>query len=69
VSSARQHVTERYILECDEVFAVADIARASTDESVKDVIKLAKKNARVSNVGIICTKSDVRALASLSSKI
>jgi hypothetical protein len=57
-NTARRNITERYILACDEVFAIADIGRAASNEGVKDVIKLAQR-AEVSNIGIICTKADV----------
>ncbi|KAI0440325.1 hypothetical protein F4803DRAFT_527987 [Xylaria telfairii] len=56
-NSARRNTTERYLLECDEIFVVAIEGRAATDEGVQNVIELAKK-AKLSNVGIVCTKSD-----------
>lgn len=58
LNSARRNITERYILQCDEVFAVTEIFRAVTNEGVKDVVDLAKR-AKLSNITIICTKSDV----------
>lgn len=58
LNSARRNVTERYMLHCDEIFAVCDIGRAITDVGVAEVIALAKR-ARLSKIGIICTKSDV----------
>jgi hypothetical protein len=58
LNSARRNITKRYILECDEIFAVTEIFRAVTNESVKDVVDLAKR-AELSNISIICTKSDV----------
>lgn len=58
INSARRGITERYILNCDEIFAVCNIIRAITDEGVMAVIDLANK-ASLSNVGIICTRSDV----------
>ncbi|KAI0448932.1 hypothetical protein F5B21DRAFT_520908 [Xylaria acuta] len=54
---ARRNITERYLFKCDEIFVVAIEGRATTDEGVQGVIDLAKK-ARLSNVGIICTRSD-----------
>ncbi|KAI1339281.1 hypothetical protein F5Y15DRAFT_423997 [Xylariaceae sp. FL0016] len=57
-NNARRHITERYILSCDDVFVVCNIGRAVTDIGVKTVIELAQR-ARLSNVGIICTKSDL----------
>jgi hypothetical protein len=58
INSARRQITERYILECDEIFVVCGQDRATTNEGVKAVIELANP-AKLSNVGIICTKSDV----------
>ena len=57
LNSARQNITERYILQCDEIFAVCNIGRAVTDVGVKAVFDLARQ-ARLSNVGIVCTRSD-----------
>ncbi|KAK1566032.1 uncharacterized protein LY79DRAFT_529529, partial [Colletotrichum navitas] len=57
VNSARRNVTERYLLHCNEVLAICHIGRATTDEGVASVFELAKK-AELSNVGIVCTKSD-----------
>ncbi|KAM7213793.1 nuclear GTPase SLIP-GC 3, partial [Rhypophila decipiens] len=59
LNSARQNITERYILECDEVFAVCWIGRATSDAGVKAIFKLARE-ARLSNIGIVCTKLDAR---------
>lgn len=58
LNSARVRTTERYLRECDEIFAVCMIGRATSDVGVSDVLKLAQR-ARLSNVGIICTKADV----------
>ncbi|KAI1844902.1 hypothetical protein JX266_008918 [Neoarthrinium moseri] len=58
MNSARRNLTERYIIECDEIFVVANIDRATTNVGVKHVVALAKR-AGLSNVGIICTKSDI----------
>ncbi|KAI3399760.1 hypothetical protein diail_5828 [Diaporthe ilicicola] len=57
VNSARRNITERYILECHEIFAVCNIGRATTDVGVKSVFELARE-ARLEHVGIICTRSD-----------
>ncbi|KAK5636992.1 hypothetical protein RRF57_012704 [Xylaria bambusicola] len=57
LNTARRNITERYLLKCDEIFVVAAEGRATTDEGVKSVIELAKK-AKLSEVGIICTRSD-----------
>lgn len=58
LNSARRNITERYLLECDEIFAVCFIGRAITDAGVASVFELARQ-AKLSNVGIICTRSDV----------
>jgi hypothetical protein len=58
INSARRYITERYLIRCDEVFAICVEGRAITDAGVASVLDLAKK-ARLSNVGIICTRSDV----------
>ncbi|KAI0975511.1 hypothetical protein F4678DRAFT_417505 [Xylaria arbuscula] len=57
LNAARRNITERYLLRCNEIFVVAAEGRATTDEGVQSVIELAK-NAQLSNVGIICTRSD-----------
>ncbi|KAK5988118.1 hypothetical protein PT974_12258 [Cladobotryum mycophilum] len=57
LNSARQNITERYLLECDQVFAICNIGRATTDVGVSSVFDLANR-ARLSQVGIICTKAD-----------
>ncbi|KAK1989740.1 hypothetical protein LX36DRAFT_594126 [Colletotrichum falcatum] len=57
VNSARRKVTERYLLHCHEILAICNIGRATTDVGVASVFDLAKK-AELSNVGIVCTKSD-----------
>src|SRR5690554_1349599 len=56
-NAARRNVTERYLLHCNEVFAVCNIGRATTDMGVEDVFRLAIE-ARLSKVGIICTRSE-----------
>ncbi|KAG4283163.1 hypothetical protein FPRO06_09836 [Fusarium proliferatum] len=57
LNSARRNITERYLLECNEIFAICNIGRAATDEGVHQVFDLADR-ARLSNVGIVCTRSD-----------
>ncbi|KAF4497513.1 hypothetical protein FAGAP_6314 [Fusarium agapanthi] len=57
LNSARRIITERYLLECNEIFAICNIGRAATDEGVHQVFELADR-ARLSNVGIVCTRSD-----------
>jgi hypothetical protein len=58
LNSARVMITERYLRECDEIFAVCLIGRAVDDPGVSEVLNLAHQ-ARLTNVGIVCTKSDV----------
>lgn len=58
LNSARRIITERYLLECNEIFAICNIGRAATDEGVRQVFDLADR-ARLSNVGIVCIRSDV----------
>ncbi|KAM0549840.1 hypothetical protein ACHAPJ_009282 [Fusarium lateritium] len=57
LNSARKIITERYLLQCNEIFAVCNIGRAVTDEGVQQVFDLAGR-ARLSNVSIVCTRSD-----------
>ncbi|KAK1447563.1 hypothetical protein CMEL01_09402 [Colletotrichum melonis] len=56
-NSARRLITERYLVECDEIFAICNIGRATTDVGVESVFELAQQ-AGLSKVGIVCTKSD-----------
>lgn len=58
LNSARRNITERYLLKCDEIFVICPIGRAMTDPGVMAVAELARQ-ARLSNISIICTKSDV----------
>ncbi|KAL2145862.1 hypothetical protein VTI28DRAFT_5944 [Corynascus sepedonium] len=57
LNSARRNITERYLLECDEIFVICPIGRAITDEGVMNVVERARQ-ARLSNISIICTMSD-----------
>ncbi|KAH6887646.1 hypothetical protein B0T10DRAFT_490140 [Thelonectria olida] len=57
LNSARRSITERFLLECDEIFVICNIGRAVTDEGVQCVFRLAE-GAQLSNVGIVCTRSD-----------
>ncbi|KAL2276767.1 hypothetical protein FJTKL_00429 [Diaporthe vaccinii] len=57
LNSARRNITERYIRNCHEIFAVCNIGRATTDVGVKCVFDLAR-DARLGHIGIVCTKSD-----------
>lgn len=58
LNSARRNITERFLVECNEIFAVCPIGRATTDPGVQEVFDLARQ-AKLSKVSIICTKSDV----------
>lgn len=57
LNSARQNVTERYVRQCHQIFAIARIGRATTDAGVDEVFLLARR-ASLRNVGVICTQSD-----------
>jgi hypothetical protein len=59
---ARQNVTERYVRQCDLVFAIARIGRAKSDAGVKEVFQLARQ-ASLPNIAVICTQSDVSDLS------
>lgn len=63
LNSARRNITERYLIErgCEEIFAVCRIDRATTDQCVRQVFELARR-ASLSSIGVVCTRSDVRAL-------
>ncbi|KAJ5209115.1 hypothetical protein N7449_003494 [Penicillium cf. viridicatum] len=53
---ARVRATERYLAhQCDEVFIVANISRAGTDESVGDIMRRCRQNQPRR---IICTNSE-----------
>ncbi|KAJ6789790.1 hypothetical protein PWT90_02340 [Aphanocladium album] len=56
MNSARKRITELYIRNCDEVFAVCEAGRAIVDENVADIFLLAE---HLSNISIICTMSDL----------
>ena len=58
MNSAREVVTERYLKECDEIFAICKIGRAATDQGVSNVIQLAQKMG-LRNIGIVCTRAEV----------
>ena len=56
-NSARKAITERYVRQCHQIFAVARIDRAITDESVKDIFELARR-ANLAKVDVVCTRSE-----------
>ncbi|KAH7071874.1 hypothetical protein BKA63DRAFT_492539 [Paraphoma chrysanthemicola] len=57
LNSARQNITERYVRKCHQVFVVARIDRAITDESIKQIFELARR-VNLSKVDIVCTRSE-----------
>ncbi|KAI3337499.1 hypothetical protein HD806DRAFT_476847 [Xylariaceae sp. AK1471] len=57
-NTARCYIAERYLGKCDEIFVVCNIGRAATDVGVLGMVEMAKQ-AKLSNIGIICTKSDI----------
>lgn len=57
LNSARRNITQQYIVNCHELFAICSIKRAATDVGVKTVFDLAQQ-ARLERVGIICTNAD-----------
>jgi hypothetical protein len=57
LNSARQAITERYIRQCHQIFVVARIDRAITDESIKQIFELARR-VDLSKVDIVCTRSE-----------
>jgi hypothetical protein len=64
INSARVRIGERRLYQCDEIFLVTEIGRASTSQGVEDVIiRQLGRNfnnlKRRQGVTIICTKSEV----------
>lgn len=57
LNSARRNITQQYIVNCHEIFAICSIKRAGTNVGVKTVFDLAQQ-ARLERVGIICTNAD-----------
>lgn len=57
LNSARRNITQQYIVNCHEIFAICSIKRAGTDVAVNTVFDLAKQ-ARIEQVGIVCTHAD-----------
>ncbi|KAH6642927.1 hypothetical protein C7974DRAFT_301862 [Boeremia exigua] len=56
-NSARRAITERYVRQCHQIFAVARIDRAVTDESVEEIFELAR-HAKLSKIDVVCTRSE-----------
>ena len=61
--------TEKYLMKCDNILIVANIARAITDQSLKSsLFKVLSRHIPLAweesagqglNVGVVCTKSEV----------
>ena len=58
LNSARKAITERFVRRCDHVFVVANIDRATTNESIEKFFELAQ-SLHQAKVDVICTKSEV----------
>jgi hypothetical protein len=56
-NSARKAITERYVRQCHQIFAVTRIDRAMTDESLKEIFELARR-ANLSKIDVVCTRSE-----------
>ena len=69
---ARVRATQTYLMQCDNIFIVANIARATTNQSVKSsllsILARLARNASLEveesggkglNIAVICTKSEV----------
>ncbi|KAF2688370.1 hypothetical protein K458DRAFT_414140 [Lentithecium fluviatile CBS 122367] len=57
LNSARKAITERYVRKCHQIFVVARIDRAITDESIREIFELALR-ANLSKIDVICTRSE-----------
>lgn len=57
LNSARRNITQQYIVNCHEIFAICSIKRAGTNVGVKTVFDLAQQ-AQLERVGVICTHAD-----------
>ena len=57
LNSSRKAITERYVRQCHQIFVVARIDRAITDESIKEIFELASR-ANLSKVDVVCTRSE-----------
>jgi hypothetical protein len=57
LNSARLKITERYVFNCDEIFVICGIGRATSNAGVLSAVNLAR-GAKLSNVGIVCTSSE-----------
>lgn len=57
LNSGRKAITERHVRKCHQIFVVAKIDRAITDESIKEIFELASR-ANLSKIDVICTRSE-----------
>jgi len=57
LNSSRKAITERYVRQCHQIFVVAKIDRAITDESIKEIFELASR-ANLSKIDVVCTRSE-----------
>jgi hypothetical protein len=44
--------------QCHQIFVLVGISRATSNPSVKEILDLASR-ARLSNLAVVCTRSDV----------
>ncbi|KFZ11693.1 hypothetical protein V502_07457 [Pseudogymnoascus sp. VKM F-4520 (FW-2644)] len=63
VNSARVRIAETKLYQCDNIFVVTDISRASTNQSVNRLVRQLGANfnslRRSQGIAIVCTKSEV----------
>ncbi|OHF03901.1 hypothetical protein CORC01_00763 [Colletotrichum orchidophilum] len=58
LNSARRRITERYLIECDEILAICNIGRATTDAGVASVFQLAEKAGLSNDIRATEAKKD-----------
>ncbi|OAA41248.1 Dynamin, GTPase domain protein [Cordyceps fumosorosea ARSEF 2679] len=63
INSARRNITEVYIRNCNEIFAVCPASRASDDETIQEIFRMAE---HLESISIICTNSEVQSLPTSS---
>ncbi len=61
INLARVRRAEQYLVQCDDVFVVANINRVVTDQSVKKFVQssLYPKQGISKNICVVCTHADV----------
>jgi GTPase SAR1 family protein len=57
LNSARKAITESYVRQCHQIFVVAKIDRAISNESIKEIIELASR-VNLSKIDVVCTRSE-----------